>query len=118
MKRKTLTHLLVWGVLFLLLPATAVPQQATPPPSSQTIEPGMKDNIGKIQENMCQIYDKICLEKLEKKKITSEQYNELMRMMHQMGGIMQQMGSPSYNRTTELYHRQQLDQIRRNLNGM
>ena len=118
MKRKTLTNLLVWGVSFLLLPATAVPQQATPPPSSYTIGPEMQHNIGKIQDNMCQIYDKICLEKLEKKKISPEQYDELMRMMHQMGGIMQEMGSPSYNQATELYHRQQLEQIQRNLNGM
>jgi hypothetical protein len=118
MKRKTLTHFLVWGVTFLLLPATAVPQQATPPPSSYTIEPEIKNNIGTIRDNMCQIYDKICLKKLEKKGISPEQYDEMMRMMHQMGGIMQEMGGPSYNQRLELYHRQQLEQIHRNLNGM
>jgi hypothetical protein len=133
MRRKTLTHLLVWGVSFLLLPAcgggggggyipppqaAAVPQQATPPPSNYTIEPGMKQNIGTIQNNMCQIHDKICLERLEKEGISQEQYYELMRMMNQMGGIMQEMGSRNYNQGLELYHRQQLEQIQRNLNGM
>jgi hypothetical protein len=118
MKRKTLTHLLVWGITFLLLPATAIPQQAIPPPSSYTTEPEIKKNIGTIRDNMCQIYDKICLEKLENKKISPEQYDELMRMMNQMGGIMQEMSRQSYNQTLELYHRQQLEQIHRNLNGM
>ena len=118
MQRKTLTYLLVWGVTFLLLPATAVPQQATSPPSSYTVEPEVKKNIGTIKENMCQIYDKLCLERLEKKKISPEQYEELMRMMHQMGGIMQEMGTQSYSQRQELYHQQQLEQIHRNLNGM
>jgi hypothetical protein len=113
MKRKTLTHLLVWGVTVLLLPATAVPQQAAPPPSSYEVKPEIKKNIGTIRDNMCQIYDKMCLEKLEKKQISPEEYYQLMRMMNQMGGIMQEMGTPGM----ELYHGQQLEQIQRNLQG-
>jgi hypothetical protein len=110
---KTLTHLLVWGVTFLLLPVTAVPHQATPPSSSYDVKPEIKENIGTIRDNMCQIYDKMCLEKLEKKKISPEEYYQLMRMMNQMGVIMQEMGTPGM----EVYHRQQLQQMQRNLQG-
>lgn len=127
MKGKAIIYPLAWGVLFLLLPACQGGGGYTPAPSPQVTVPkqptvsapgyvmghGMRDNFGMMQNNMGRMYGM-----MGQGYMSPEHYNQMMGMMGQMGGMMRGMSSPYYNQEMEQGHRQQLEEMHRNLNAM
>ena len=126
MKGKASIYLLVWGVLFLLLPAcqggggytpsatqAAAPEQPATSAPGYRMGPGMQQNFGVMRHNVNQMYGM-----MGQGGMSSGHYNQMMGMMGQMGGMMQGMSSPGYNQEMEQRHRQELEKMHRNLNAM
>jgi len=127
MKGKAITYPLVWGVFFLLLPAcqggggyTAAPPPpvtSSAPPTATTpgyvMGPGMQQNFGMMQNNVHRMYGM-----MGQGYMSPQHYNYMSGMMGQMGGMMRGMSGPYYNQEMEQQHRQQLEDMHRNLNAM
>jgi len=127
MKEKAVIYPLVWGILFLFLPAcgggggyTSAPAPPVAAPAPQTalapgyvMGPGMQHNFGMMHDNVDRMYGM-----MGQGYMSPEHYNSMMGMMGQMGGMMQGMSGPYYNQEMEQQHRQQLEEMHRNLTAL